>query len=120
MKLKSSESAEQEVVVEWASWHTARYPCLKWLHHVPNGGYRNKAEGARLKNQGVTPGISDLHLPYPNNGYHGLYIEMKYGKNKPTNDQKEFLKYAKEQGYAVALCYNAAEAIAVIKRYLKG
>ena len=31
-------------------------------------------------------------------GLHGLYIEMKYGDNRPTPDQKLFLKESNELG----------------------
>ena len=37
-----SEDTEQINVVSWANWNVNRYPELKWLHHVPNGGSRNK------------------------------------------------------------------------------
>lgn len=39
-----SEDTEQINVVSWASWQMQKYPELKWLHHIPNGGSRNRAE----------------------------------------------------------------------------
>ena len=44
-----SEDTEQINVVSWANWNMNRYPELKWLHHVPNGGSRNKQEAVKLK-----------------------------------------------------------------------
>ena len=44
-----SESEEQKTVMQWAEWNTGRYPQLKWLYHIPNGGKRSKAEAARFK-----------------------------------------------------------------------
>ena len=41
---KRSEDTEQINVVSWAGWNMSRYPELKWLFHVPNGGSRNKQE----------------------------------------------------------------------------
>lgn len=35
-----SEDTEQINVVSWADWNRKRYPELKWLFHVPNGGGR--------------------------------------------------------------------------------
>lgn len=35
---KRSEDTEQINVIQWASWNINRYPELKWLFHVPNGG----------------------------------------------------------------------------------
>ena len=37
---------------------------------------------------GVKAGVPDLCLPVPMNGYAGLYIEMKYGSNKPTAQKR--------------------------------
>ena len=74
-----SEDTEQINVIAWADWNAIMYPELRWLHHIPNGGSRNKAEAVKFKQMGVRSGVSDLCLPYPKGIYHGLYIEMKYG-----------------------------------------
>jgi hypothetical protein len=113
-----SEDTEQINVVSWAEWNVNRYPELKWLHHVPNGGSRNKAEAIKLKQMGVKAGVSDLCLPYPKGVYCGLYIEMKFGNNKQQGTQKEFLADMAEAGHFVATCYSAEEAIKVIEEYL--
>lgn len=77
--LKRGEDTEQMGVIDWANWNLQRFPELKMLYHVPNGGKRNPAEAARFKAMGVKAGVPDLCLPVPMNGYAGLYIEMKYG-----------------------------------------
>lgn len=115
---KRSEATEQECLVGWCRLLENRYPELKWLYHIPNGGSRNKAEAARLKEQGVKAGVPDLCLPVARSGFHGLYIEMKYGKNKTTDNQKEWLAGLAENGYQTAVCYGAEEAQKVIKEYL--
>lgn len=116
---KRSEDTEQIKVVSWAEWNEGRYPELRWLFHIPNGGSRNKQEAAKLKQMGVKAGVSDLCLPYPRGMYCGLYIEMKYGSNRQQDTQKEFLADMAEAGHFVATCYSAEEAIKVIKMYLK-
>jgi hypothetical protein len=113
-----SEDTEQINVISWAGWNVNRYPELKWLHHVPNGGSRNKQEAVKLKQMGVKAGVSDLCLPYPKGVYCGLYIEMKYGNNRQQDTQKEFLADMAEAGHFVATCYSAEEAIKVIEKYL--
>lgn len=60
-----SEDTEQINVVSWANWNMNRYPELRWLFHVPNGGSRNKQEAVKFKQMGVKAGVSDLCLPYP-------------------------------------------------------
>lgn len=79
---KRSEDTEQINVASWAAWNERQYPELKWLHHIPNGGSRNKTEAVKLKQMGVKTGVSDLCLPYPKGIYCGLYIEwMKEPNN---------------------------------------
>jgi hypothetical protein len=113
-----SEDTEQINVIQWSKWNLNRYPALKWLHHCPNGGSRNKAEAVKLAQMGVKPGVSDLCLPYPKGIYYGLYIEMKYGNNRKQDTQKEFLTDMAAAGHFVATCYSAEEAIKVIEKYL--
>lgn len=113
-----SEDTEQINVVSWSQWNMKRYPELKWLFHVPNGGSRNKQEAVKFKQMGVKSGVSDLCLPYPKGIYCGLFIEMKYGDGRQQPTQKEFLKDMTEAGHFVATCYSAEEAIKVIEEYL--
>ena len=113
-----SEDTEQIAVIQWATYQMNVYPELKWLHHCPNGGSRNRNEAVKLKQMGVKAGVSDLCLPYPKGIYCGLYIEMKFGDNRQQASQKEFLKDMAEEGHFVATCYSAEEAIEVIKKYL--
>lgn len=116
---KRSEDTEQISVINWASWSESRYPELRWLHHIPNGGSRNKQEAVKLKQMGVKAGVSDLHLPFPKGAYIGLYIEMKYGSNKPTKEQIEFLSTMQDAGHLVMVCYSSEAAIEVIQQYLE-
>jgi hypothetical protein len=115
---KRCEATEQERVFFWCSWRLEKHPELKLLHHVPNGGSRNKLEAANLKRQGVKSGVPDICLPVPRNGFHGLYIEMKWGKNKTTAEQKWWLESLRQQGYKTAVCYDADAAIDTICEYV--
>lgn len=115
---KRSEDTEQINVVSWAGWNMRRYPELKWLFHVPNGGSRNKQEAVKFKQMGVKAGVSDLCLPYPKGSYCGLFVEMKFGNNRQQDTQKEFLADMAAAGHFVATCYSAEEAIKVIEEYL--
>lgn len=114
-----SEDTEQINVVSWANWNANRYPELRWLFHVPNGGSRNKQEAVKFKQMGIKAGVSDLCLPYPKGIYCGLFIEMKYGNNRQQDTQKEFLAAMATAGHFVATCYSAEEAIKVLEEYLE-
>lgn len=85
--------------------------------HTPNEGKRSKSYGAKLKKMGMRKGFPDLLVTRARGGYHGLAIEMKVGNNKPTEDQKWWLRKLASEGYKTAVCYGADEAIGVIKSY---
>ena len=118
MKQIQHEAAEQIKLFRWAEFYSGKYPQLAMMYHIPNGGSRNKLEAHNLKLQGVKAGVPDIFLSVPSGKYHGLYIEMKYGKNKPTDKQTEWMKALSEQGYGVKVCYSWQEASKAICRYL--
>ena len=110
-----SEAEEQATLFRWAAY----VPELKYMFAVPNGGSRHPAEAANLKRQGVKAGVPDVCVPLPKGKYHGMYIEMKVGKNKATDKQLDWLRYLESVGYATAVCYGFKEAKAAIISYLK-
>lgn len=116
--IKRGEDTEQMGVIDWANWNTNRFPELQLLFHVPNGGKRSATEAARFKAMGVKAGVPDLCLPVPRGGYAGLYIEMKYGKNKPTDNQKQWIADLKAQGYKVEVCWSGEDATWLLENYL--
>ena len=88
------------------------------LYHVPNEGKRSKATGARLKQLGLKSGVPDVCLPTAHGGYIGLYIEMKVKPNKPTENQKEWLRDLRGAGHFTAVAYSFEEAQKLIEEYL--
>lgn len=113
------EANKQEALFRWAEFVRGRFPEIDLLFHIPNGGSRNRLEAANLKRQGVKAGGPDLCLPVARGKYHGLYIEMKYGKNKVSEKQSEWLAALQVQGYSIAVCYGWQEAQEVITKYLE-
>lgn len=116
---QGSETVAQIALFGWAA--ESGYPELRWLFHVANGGFRNKIEGARLKAQGVKPGVPDLCLPVRRGTVPGLYIELKRpdGKGKTSEEQDEWLTWLESQGYAIAVCYGFEMARNRIIQYLE-
>lgn len=114
--LKVYEKDEQKRIFEYARMKRQ----LKWLFAIPNGGKRNVIEAKSLKAQGVKAGVPDMFLPLARNGYHGLFIELKVGKNKTSPQQDEFIKDVSFNHYKCEVCYGANEAIKTIEEYLKG
>lgn len=112
------ESGHQEALFSWADYQMQRMPELEYLHHVPNGGKRDKATAIALKRQGVKAGVPDIHLPVARGKYHGLYIELKAGKNTTTANQKRWLKFLGQQGHYIAVCYCWQDAAKLLEAYL--
>lgn len=114
-----SEHAEQVALFAWAEDNVERLPALSLMFAIPNGGHRHRSVAVQLKMEGVKAGVPDLMLPWPARGKAGLFIEMKYGKNQPTNSQQLWLQRLAQAGYATAICYGCEEAVRVIEEYLR-
>lgn len=112
------ESGAQSTLMYWARLREKYYPELALLFHIPNGGTRNQKEAASLKRQGVKAGVPDLCLPVARCGYHGLFIELKVGKNKQTKNQIEWQDKLNAQGYLSVCCWGWQSAQELIENYL--
>lgn len=94
------------------------HPELRWLHHIPNGGWRKRAVAGKLKAEGVKPGVYDYCLPWPRGVYHGLYLEMKADKGRLSAEQKEFREFVTAQGYRVVEAWGWEEAYSAVCDYI--
>jgi hypothetical protein len=81
-------------------------------------GERFSPEANKLKDEGMLPGVPDLFLPKARGGFHGLYIELKVGDNKPSMDQLRFIASVREEGFRVDVCWGAGQAVKAVKEYL--
>lgn len=114
-----TEADEQKTLINWADVMVHRWPELRLLFHVPNGGSRNAREAKNLKQQGVKPGVPDLFLPVARHGYHGLFIEMKRRKGgRISEEQAKMMGDLREQGFCAWVCKGADSAIELITGYL--
>lgn len=114
------EADEQEALFRWAAYEAGRWPELRLLYHVPNGGSRNLVEAARLKAQGVRPGVPDICLPVARAGLHGLYIELKRRRGgRLSGDQRAWIEALRRAGYRALVCEGFDAARAAILEYLE-
>lgn len=125
-----SEHQEQVIVFKWASLAERSIPELASLYAIPNG-LRAAGIGAakKARAEGLKSGVPDICLPVPRHPWHGLYIELKRLSVRPKTDrskggvsdaQTDWHVRLRVQGYAVAVCYGADDAILTINRYLSG
>lgn len=108
---------ESELQMRCVKWFRLYYKKIM-LFATPNGGLRNKRTAQILKMEGVTAGVADLCLLYPNHGFHALYIEMKYGKNTQSDAQKEFELYCNRHGYKYVVCNTYEGFQDEVRKYL--
>lgn len=105
-----SEEDEQRALIAWADsvlvvdWNdTSRtFAIGDYLLAVPNGGARHRAEGGKLKAQGVRAGVPDLFLAVPRAGSCGLWIDR-----------------LTDAGYTVAIAHGWRAASRIILTYLE-
>ncbi len=116
--MRNKEHMEQVALFKWAKNNEGKYPMLSSMFAILNGGHRHIVVARKLKAEGVKAGIPDIFLPWPSRKGNGLFIEMKAGKNKPTDLQLELLGKLSNYGYGVAVCYGWEQARDAILQYI--
>lgn len=115
--MKSKEASLQTACVKWFNLQYPEYRGM--LLHVPNGGSRkHKIEGHNLRQQGVVAGVADLLLLLPRKGFGCLCIEMKYGRGKQSDRQREWEEKVSRYGNLYKVCRSIEEFMDTVNTYL--
>ncbi len=102
-----TEHAEQCAVASWLRRRNI------WFFAVPNGAKMGPAECAKMKREGLEVGVPDILIV--DRGQR-LALEMKArGSGTTSKAQKAWLAHLEGQGWDVAVCHGAGEAIAWLK-----
>lgn len=110
---------EHRIQCACVNWFRLQYPThATALFAVPNGGRRDRVSGAKLKAEGVLPGVSDLILLLPRGRYHGLLIEMKTESGKQSQAQRDWQRDMVHRGYRYIVCHSFDEFREAIDDYL--
>ncbi len=117
MKVRQQESHLQQCCVAWFRHAWPRYASL--LFAVPNGGKRSYKTAALMKAEGALAGVADVLLLVPNDEYHGLAIEFKYGKGRQSPAQKKWQAAVENVGYRYEVVRDYADFIELINKYLQ-
>ena len=88
------------------------------FHHFANERKCSYNEGRTLKKMGVKKGVLDFHLALPADGYHGLWMELKVGDGKLTEEQIAFINRKNSRGYIALAVWGHEAAKQVIITYL--
>ena len=107
------EEKEQMVLAQWLDVHG-----IKWFH-VPNEGKHKVQYRVKQKKLGVKPGVPDVIIvdsPPKYKELKGTAIELKRRKGgRVTPQQTQWLEALKNEGWAVAVCKGAGEAISFLE-----
>lgn len=97
-----------------------RWPRLeKRLFAVPNGARRDAVTGARLKAEGVLPGVSDLILLVPSGPFGALLIEMKAKDGTVRKTQQQWRDDLTQGGeYRYVVCRSLEDFMREVRAYL--
>ncbi len=110
-----SEHDEQVKLFKWAE----TIPELKAMMACPNGGKRNLGVAIKLKREGLKAGYPDISIFVARGGYHGMMIELKYGKGALSEHQIIWLERLNNNGYRAVVAFGFEDARKQILDYLK-
>lgn len=100
---------------------------LPWFHPA-NERKCTPRQGGLLKRCGVKSGVPDVLIfqswqkettknEWTNvDQYSGCAIELKYGKNKPTANQLEWLHQLSKAGWYTDIAYSMADVVAILEK----
>lgn len=104
---------EHEEQRQLVMWFRQNYSPVR-IFAIPNGGLRTKTVAAKLKVEGVSPGVPDLLIPAWR-----LWIEMKRIKGgRLSPDQKDWIAYLEANGYTCLVCHGCEDAKKQIEQFL--
>lgn len=99
---------EHEEQVAFVKWFRLQFPRVM-IFAIPNGGDRHAAVAAKMRAEGVTPGVPDLFIP----DWH-LFLEMKRRKGgRVSPEQKRVMEHLEMAGYTCAVARGVDEAMEV-------
>lgn len=106
-------AAEAEVHSAIVTWIKTVAPQIL-IFHPANGGWRSKAEGARLKGLGVTPGIPDLCIIAPGGVF---FAEVKNAAGRLSEPLREIHAWLTRLGCPVAAVRSIGDMRAAFRRW---
>lgn len=113
-----TEHEEQSAFFDWVRIKRNSDRRFKCIFANANAGKRSIRAGQYMKDEGLEPGVPDITVAIPTNGWPGLFIELKRTPNKLTPEQDRMLTELSENGYKTAVCWCADEAMDTVLDYL--
>lgn len=113
---KIDEDHHQAVLCKWLD---EKYPD-RLYYAVPNGAKMTKAQAALFKFTGRKSGVLDIVIPEPTGIYHGLYLELKHGRNNLSKEQKQWKTNLEARLYCCRVSWDLQTSAKIIVKYFRG
>ena len=108
---------EDKLQIQVTQYLSIQYPKIFWSH-ATNESRRSPFERYKAIKFGIRAGIPDIMIydqkrikSTDSIQFAGLAIELKFGKNKPTDTQKKCLEELRKRYWATAICYTLSVTI---------
>jgi hypothetical protein len=109
---------EYELQCKVAQWLMLEYP--KILFTIAPAGFITSAGiGMKAKRMGYRSGTPDILIFKPSGMFHGMFLELKCGKNDVSDAQKEFLEIAQGLNYYCCVAWDFETAKLNLTSYLE-
>ena len=105
--------------IQLFNWVRSMPDVEPYVFHIANERKCTPFEGRILKRMGVSRGVSDYMIAIPSGPYHGMFLELKVGSNKPSEEQQKFLDDMTAKGYMAVCVWGYEAAKIAIETYLK-
>lgn len=114
--MRHEESRLQQACIQW---FRLQFPDLALnIFAIGNGGFRRLSEARIMKAEGVTAGVADIQIVYPNDEYHGLFIEFKTQKGRQQQSQRDFQRAVERVGYRYVIVRDIDTFIETVKAHI--
>ena len=119
MRLPLKLKPEEKLQIQVHEWFCLSFPRHKEeFHHFAGERRCSRIYGHILHLMGVKAGVADIFIDVPMKSYRGLWVELKVGKNKPTEAQKHFLARKAIIGYVTGCVVGFDAAKEFIENYM--
>ena len=109
--------AEDHLQIQCVQYMKFKYPDIL-VHHSQNENKRSNYERWFISLFGIQAGCPDLLFFKATKTYNGLAVELKVGKNKPTENQINFMKKLVAENWQTEVIYNISDFIKCVDKFL--
>lgn len=118
-KRNDSEHEIQKAYFKILALNENKYPFLRFIFAIPNGGARHIKVAMKMKAEGVKRGVPDIFIPMHNiANLNGCFLETKSEKGKLSKEQEEYMNYLVLADYDYNVCKSVEELVSATENYL--